>query len=157
MWLLSATGPEMAAADRLSGVLSDEEVRRRDALARGADRRLYATAHVGLRFVLGAYLGLAPERVELHRAACPLCGGPHGRPEVAARPPLHFSLSHAGSAVLCAVAGAPVGADVESAENVCASDWEFLPVLHPDERAGGGGGGGPRPRPPRPRGGGGRR
>ncbi|SEN90097.1 4'-phosphopantetheinyl transferase family protein [Actinacidiphila rubida] len=135
VWLLTATAREVEAGDRLSGVLSDVEQQRRDSLARAADRRLYVLAHVGLRVVLGDYLGLAPEQVELRRAPCPLCGEPHGRPEVAAAPPLHFSLSHSGTAALYAVAAAPVGADIESAGNLSATDWETLPVLHPAERA----------------------
>ena len=40
----------------------------------------------------------------------------HGRPYLPDLPDLHFSLSHSGDRVMCAVSGAPVGCDVEEAE-----------------------------------------
>jgi 4'-phosphopantetheinyl transferase len=131
--VLQATPAEAAAAERLADVLDAKEQKRAAGFVRPADRVLYLVAHVGLRLALGAYLGRAPGAVELRQAACPLCGGPHGRPEVVGEPGLHFSLSHAGAVVLCAVAAAPVGVDVESAAHIKAAS-ELLTALHPGER-----------------------
>ena len=39
--------------------------------------------------------------------------GPFGKPYLPARPDVHFSLSHSGSRVLCAVADRPVGCDIQ--------------------------------------------
>jgi 4'-phosphopantetheinyl transferase len=52
---------------------------------------------------------------------------------VAAEPPLHFSLSHAGEYALCGVAAAPVGVDLEAAAGVPGT--ELVPTtLHPAEQ-----------------------
>ncbi|MER7224223.1 4'-phosphopantetheinyl transferase superfamily protein, partial [Streptomyces rubradiris] len=58
---------------------------------------------------------LPPAGVALTRLPCPGCGGPHGRPAVAgpAGDRLHFSLSHTAGLALLALAGRPVGVDVE--------------------------------------------
>ncbi len=40
--------------------------------------------------------------------------GPHGKPFLPDHPEIHFSLSHTGSAALCALDGSPVGADIET-------------------------------------------
>ena len=39
--------------------------------------------------------------------------GEHGKPYLASEPGIHFSLSHTGNAVLCALDSRPVGADIE--------------------------------------------
>lgn len=39
--------------------------------------------------------------------------GEHGKPTLAEHPHIHFSLSHCQNAVLCAIADAPIGADIE--------------------------------------------
>jgi 4'-phosphopantetheinyl transferase len=133
VWRFHAITGEVAAATRMSGVLSTEERRRAAAFRRPADRDLYLVAHVGLRVLLGARLALPPAEVELRRAACPLCGDPHGRPETTADPPLHFSLSHAHGMALCALASSPVGVDVEASASV--PDTSLVPHLHPAEQA----------------------
>ena len=70
--------------------------------------------HVALRLVLGELTGSAPERLRFERR-CGHCGDSgHGKPHLADRPDLDFSLSHSGELVLIAVArGHRVGADVE--------------------------------------------
>ncbi|MGA5703329.1 4'-phosphopantetheinyl transferase family protein [Peterkaempfera bronchialis] len=132
--LLDAAGPgEARAAERLAAILAPEEQQRAASFVRAADRNLYLVAHVGLRLLLGACLGVPPAAVDLRRAPCPLCGALHGRPEVAAEPALHFSLSHSGTVALCAVAAEPVGVDVETSP-AGASGAELAGALHPMER-----------------------
>jgi 4'-phosphopantetheinyl transferase len=70
--------------------------------------------HVALRLLLGGLTGSAPEALRFERR-CGHCGGSgHGKPHLAGRSDLDFSLSHSGELVLIAVAsGRRVGADVE--------------------------------------------
>ncbi|ATZ22481.1 hypothetical protein SLAV_02850 [Streptomyces lavendulae subsp. lavendulae] len=70
-------------------------------------------AHLTLRRVLSAHRGVAPAELRFARRACPCCVGPHGRPVLAGSGTPHFSMSHTGGLVLIAVAGRPVGVDVE--------------------------------------------
>jgi 4'-phosphopantetheinyl transferase len=42
-----------------------------------------------------------------------ICRGEEGKPYFPSRPHLHFSLSHTGDLVLCALSSRPVGADIE--------------------------------------------
>jgi 4'-phosphopantetheinyl transferase len=94
-------------------VLSGDEAKRAAGFARAADRERYTVAHVMLRLLLAAYLGGDPAALPLFAEACPMCGGPHGRPAVAVEPRLHFSLSHGGMFALAAFASEPIGVDVE--------------------------------------------
>ncbi|WP_405443852.1 4'-phosphopantetheinyl transferase superfamily protein [Streptomyces avidinii] len=94
-------------------------------------RHRYLAAHLGVRVLLGSYLGLPPQEVPLTREDCPCCGEPHGRPAVTGNP-LHFSLSHTGDIAYIALAALPVGVDIEmtpSAETVT----DVIRSLHPDE------------------------
>ncbi|MFE0174048.1 4'-phosphopantetheinyl transferase family protein [Streptomyces sp. NPDC059002] len=117
----------------LAAVLGEEERARAARFHRAADRDTYAVTHLALRLVLGRILEVDPAAVPFTRHACPGCGGPHGRPGVAGDP-VHFSLSHSGRLGVVAVAGTPVGVDVErtaSAETAA----PLVPRLHPAERA----------------------
>jgi 4'-phosphopantetheinyl transferase len=132
LWLLRQAAAAGVTALDLSD-LDEHERRRAASFLRPADGLLYASAHLGLRRLLGAYLGLPAREVRFFRELCPGCGGPHGRPAVAASLPLHFSLSHSSGLALIGVAAVPVGVDIErllGAEtvDVCA------PALHPDEQ-----------------------
>jgi 4'-phosphopantetheinyl transferase len=128
--VLSVSGVRADRAD--VSVLDERERRRAVKFVREADRHSYLAAHIGLRHVLSRQLGLAPGQVEFIREACPNCGALHGRPAVAGHP-LHFSLSHGGDLVLVAVAGTPVGVDVEAVpdEQVAV---DLSTRLHPGEQ-----------------------
>ena len=118
-----------------AAVLDPEERARAAAFARAELRNRYTAAHVMLRQVLGGCLDLDPAAVRFAREDCPGCGGPHGRPVLAGeRRPLEFSLSHAGALVAVAVAGAPVGVDVEELPRP-GTVAEVSSALHPAERA----------------------
>ncbi|MGR4878980.1 4'-phosphopantetheinyl transferase family protein [Streptomyces sp. LARHCF249] len=126
----SVGGRPVAGAE---AVLDPAEQERAGRLLRPADRHRYLASHLGLRVLLGSYLGLAPQEVALVRETCPCCGGPHGRPAVAGGP-LHFSLSHSGDLAYLAFAAVPVGIDVEETPSAEAL-VDLLPLLHPAETA----------------------
>jgi 4'-phosphopantetheinyl transferase len=117
-------------ADRL---LDRGERARAAALHRVADQDGYRVAHVCLRMLLGAYLGVEPSDVTLVRQPCPVCRAPHGRPDVPGVP-LCFSVSRTAGLCLLAFADTAVGADIE---RLPASDVvsALTPTLHPREAA----------------------
>ncbi|MET8331368.1 4'-phosphopantetheinyl transferase superfamily protein [Streptomyces sp. NPDC005181] len=106
---------------------------RAERLLREGDRHRYLASHVGLRVLLGGYLGLTPAEVSMVREKCPCCGGPHGRPAVDGGA-LHFSLSHSDDVAYLAFAQVPVGVDVEGIPGAAAVA-DVLTTLHPAETA----------------------
>ncbi|MFJ7156701.1 4'-phosphopantetheinyl transferase family protein [Streptomyces sp. NPDC101118] len=125
--LLAGDGP---------GLLDAAERSRAARLVRDLDRRRYLAAHVGLRVLLGGYLGVPAGEVAFVREDCPGCGAPHGRPAPAGplAGTLHFSLSHSGDAALMAFSGRPVGVDVEAVPDAEATA-DLVETLHPREAA----------------------
>jgi 4'-phosphopantetheinyl transferase len=94
------------------------------------DRRRYQVAHVMLRRVLAAYLHARPRELSFRREPCPRCGGATGRPALEPAGPC-FSLAHSGDMVVIAVAGRPVGIDVERQPAGCVCS--LAGVLHADD------------------------
>ncbi|MFD3871732.1 4'-phosphopantetheinyl transferase family protein [Streptomyces sp. NPDC058623] len=133
LWLVDTSAYRAHASRHAPGTLDAQELARAAEFARAADRDGYVCAHVALRRLLGAYLGLAPREVTVERAPCSHCDEPHGRP-VLPGGALHFSLSHCTGLSLLAFADAPVGVDVEElvAPGVIADTAD---VLHPREAA----------------------
>ncbi len=116
--------------------LLDERERARHArFHQDADRRRYQAAHIGVRLLLGGYLGVEPQRLRFgHR--CRHCGADHGKPYVADPPTtLDFSLTHSGDQVAVAVAVEPVGIDVEQLDRGNDIDSVARVALSPDELA----------------------
>ncbi|WP_432040500.1 4'-phosphopantetheinyl transferase family protein [Streptomyces cucumeris] len=138
VWLLRIP-PAVAAAEAAAGMLDGRERDRAARFRHTTLRERYVASHVGLRTLLGGYLGADPAAVEFTRDLCgmPDCDKPHGRPALAGDPTLCFSLSHAGDAALCAVAGVTVGADIEEREPRRAGTrlTGLVGQLHPGERA----------------------
>ncbi|MHC0431224.1 4'-phosphopantetheinyl transferase family protein [Streptomyces sp. O3] len=134
VWLVRRPRLETAAELLDLSELSDAERRRTASFVRPADAVTYASAHVALRRLLGAYLGLPARDVPFVREPCPECVEPHGRPAVAhPDPPLHFSLAHSHGMAVVAVSHTVVGVDVErlpraETVEVCA------PSLHAGEQ-----------------------
>ncbi|MEU6895974.1 4'-phosphopantetheinyl transferase superfamily protein [Streptomyces sp. NPDC046557] len=134
IWMLRRPRLDEAAELLETGELSDAERERAASFVRPSDGITYASAHIGLRRLLGAYLGTAPQDVPFVREPCPGCAEPHGRPAVAhPDPPLHFSLAHSHGMAAVAVSSAVAGIDVErlprdETVDVC------TPALHPGER-----------------------
>jgi 4'-phosphopantetheinyl transferase len=98
-----------------------------------ADRHRYQAAHVLLRRVLSGYVGDPPGQLVVRRAACPQCGGPDGRPVLSAAGGPQFSLAHSGDAAAVAVAGQPVGVDVEQEPRGCMCS--MTSAMHPTDAA----------------------
>ncbi|MEW2414990.1 4'-phosphopantetheinyl transferase superfamily protein [Streptomyces sp. NPDC046866] len=117
--------------DEALRLLDADERGRADRFVRPGDRHRYLASHVGLRVLLGGYLGLAPEKVSLVREECPCCAEPHGRPAVAGGG-VQFSLSHSEDLAYLAFAAAPVGIDVEGLPPAEAVE-DVLGILHPAE------------------------
>lgn len=69
----------------------------------------------GKRLCLAAYLLLMDAlRAEYGLSEPPVFDySPEGKPFIAARPDIHFNLSHSGNVAICAVSDRPVGVDVE--------------------------------------------
>ncbi|MCX4629799.1 4'-phosphopantetheinyl transferase superfamily protein [Streptomyces sp. NBC_01443] len=119
--------------DEAPALLDANERERAQRLVRAEDRHRFLASHVGLRVLLGGYLGLAPQDVALVREDCPCCDGPHGRPAVAGGA-VQFSLSHSDELAYLAFAGVPVGIDVEATPSAAAVA-DVLTSLHPAETA----------------------
>ncbi|GAA0661139.1 4'-phosphopantetheinyl transferase superfamily protein [Kitasatospora atroaurantiaca] len=136
VWRVAATPANSRAAEAARAALSEEETRRAGTFHKPADRALYLVAHVALRLLLGEQLGLPAGAVVLGRAACPGCGGPHGRPVTVSGPSVEFSLSHTGGLAVIALARDVVGVDVEQRGPFEeAAGLDIASQLHPAERA----------------------
>lgn len=135
VWSLDTTLARVAGrpVERAGEILDAGERDRAARLVRPGDRLRYVASHLGLRVLLGGYLGLAPEQVGLVREDCPCCGGPHGRPAVAGGA-VHFSLSHSGDLAYYAFARLPVGIDVEQVPDA-KTLASVVNSLHPTETA----------------------
>ncbi|WP_282698238.1 4'-phosphopantetheinyl transferase superfamily protein [Streptomyces sp. CC208A] len=133
LWLVPTDTHHTTAARHAPLVLDPSELARAQEFRRPGDRATYLCAHVGLRRLLGAHLGITPRSVTMKRAPCPCCGEPHGRP-VLPDGRLHFSLSHCEGLSLIAVATRPIGVDIERVPppHLVA---EAAEVLHPAEAA----------------------
>lgn len=78
-----------------------------------ADRQRSRTGRALLRALAAQVTGDDPASI-VFVTRCPVCGDDgHGRPRVAGNDTLFTSVAHAGDAVLAAVAGVPIGVDVE--------------------------------------------
>ncbi|WP_405886324.1 4'-phosphopantetheinyl transferase superfamily protein (plasmid) [Streptomyces sp. NBC_01136] len=134
-WVLEVPEAGVASLPGLC-LLDVAERERMAAFVHEADRVQYAFAHIALRKALGDWLGMAPAKLSFAREACPCCGGPHGRPILAASSaaPVEFSLSHGGRMVAIALARVAVGVDVEPVPDEQVAT-KVSARLHPDERA----------------------
>jgi len=101
-----------------------------------ADRHRYQVAHMTLRRVLAGYTGTPAGQLSLGREQCPHCGAA-GKPVLLPGPGADtvpsFSLAHSGDMVIVAVAGRPVGVDVERDAAGCVCS--LAEALHPADAA----------------------
>jgi 4'-phosphopantetheinyl transferase len=116
--------------------LDGGERSRAEAFMFPADRHRYQVAHMMLRRVLASYTDTPPGRLPLGRQQCPHCGAA-GKPILLPGPGADtvpsFSLAHSGDTVIVAVAGRPVGVDVERDAAGCVCS--LAGALHPADAA----------------------
>ena len=75
LWLIRTPVFREEAAARAGSVLEESETAKAAAFKRLTDRHTYQAAHVGLRLLLGAYLGVAPAGVPIGTEVMPPGGG----------------------------------------------------------------------------------
>ncbi|MEI6074230.1 MAG: 4'-phosphopantetheinyl transferase superfamily protein [Verrucomicrobiota bacterium] len=130
VWLAPVPHSE-AHYSRFAKVLSRDEIRRTEQFKHREARCEFVFGRFMLRTILGAYLNLAPAKVEFDYQ-------PRGKPGLAtvhAENNLHFNQSHAGGLTAIALTrGRDVGIDIESIATV--ENWDELTelVFSPGER-----------------------
>jgi 4'-phosphopantetheinyl transferase len=98
-------------AEQCRSWLSEDERGRAARFISQQDQLRFVLAHGGLRAVLGRYVGLGPDAVELGRSEA---GKPFVRKERRGQSAITFNMSHAHGRVLIAVSmGREVGVDLE--------------------------------------------
>ncbi|TWU00419.1 4'-phosphopantetheinyl transferase psf-1 [Botrimarina colliarenosi] len=102
-WRLDADSQRVAQAQQL---LSEEERARATAFSREDVRRRFVLGRGELRRSLGELAGAPPQTLAF-------CYGKAGKPALVGDGSLHFNLAHTGDLAICAIAGEPVGVDVE--------------------------------------------
>jgi 4'-phosphopantetheinyl transferase len=92
--------------ERIASCLSAEERERRDRITLERERSRFAVSRGALRVILGHCAGRDASALRLRREAL-------GKPRLQGLDGLEFSVSHSRDVGLVAVAGVPVGVDVE--------------------------------------------
>jgi len=129
--VVASLGLARPAGDPASWLDADERARAAR-LHDATDRHRWLVSHVALRLLLGASLEVHPSAVDVVREACPRCGGPHGRPELASGRPLRFSLSRSeGHALIALRRGLDVGVDLEAASTSTSASSPAPAALRP--------------------------
>jgi 4'-phosphopantetheinyl transferase len=114
-----------------TGLLDERELDVADRLRDDRIRHDYVAAHVLARLTLADATGARPAAIRFKRTRT-------GRPAIAhprSARHLRFSLSHADGVAICAVAPAPIGADVEYVAGMVDPDGLADTICSPDERA----------------------
>ncbi|HET6575902.1 MAG TPA: 4'-phosphopantetheinyl transferase superfamily protein [Fimbriiglobus sp.] len=113
VWQASLDAPPVAMAE-LEAVLAPEERARGERFKHLRVRDRFVRARGLLRVLLGRYLGCPA-------AAVPVGVAPDGKP-VLTTGGVEFNISHTGGLVVIAVAGRPVGVDIEAVREVANAD-----------------------------------
>jgi 4'-phosphopantetheinyl transferase len=127
------------ASPRHAELLDETERQRWAAYRREADRERFLVGCALAKTAIATYTGQPPAEVSFDRT-CPRCGRPHGKPAIDGGG-LEHSVAHSGDLVAVAVAGAPVGVDVEQLDGRPRQPGDGDPealarmVLADDERA----------------------
>ena len=110
VWGFSLDG-SLSFVEQCRSWLSEDERGRAARFISQQDQRRFVLAHGGLRAVLGRYLGLSPDAVELGRSEA---GKPFVRKERRGQSAITFNMSHAhGRALIAVSTGREVGVDLE--------------------------------------------
>ncbi|MDQ6713098.1 MAG: 4'-phosphopantetheinyl transferase superfamily protein [Candidatus Dormibacteraeota bacterium] len=108
-WSVELDGVPRAQVEVAAGVLSADERARAERIQSPQRRRRWIACRCVLREVLARYCRTPPQRINFRY-------GPYGKPEIAADEsacPIYFSVSHSQGQAVYAVAGKPVGVDLE--------------------------------------------
>jgi len=101
-------------------------------LRRDSDRRSFIVAHAALRHMLANVAGIPQSSLRIWRDE-------NGKPHLANRecdaPPIHFNVSHTNGLAAVAIAGHPVGIDVEAMRDIVDMTSLAQSVLAPESIA----------------------
>lgn len=115
LWLDEPSGAALE-----SGSLTSEELARAGTFSVPAAAHRYATARALVRRAAGEVLGMAPASLDLGRR-CPACDATdHGPPDLPGSG-LRISVAHCDGLVGVAIAGGPVGLDLERVRALASS------------------------------------
>jgi 4'-phosphopantetheinyl transferase len=121
-WLVDITGRADSAALE---TLSSRERARAARFVFAEHRHRFELAHIALRLVLSARLGIPAAQVEFFE-------GPHGKPSLATDVDLAFNMSHSDALALIMIArlprGSEIGVDIEALRPV--KDARSLAAIH---------------------------
>ena len=125
VWLVRL--PQHPLADAVTNDLIsrlDDDTRHRVLRYEQPERDRTLVGHAALRRLLAPELGIDAAAITLTRL-CATCGSTdHGKPSLAGVPDIEFSLSHSADLVAVAIAGVPVGVDVERRST--GTDWASI-------------------------------
>ncbi|PNG27829.1 4'-phosphopantetheinyl transferase family protein [Methylocella silvestris] len=106
LWLVEAA-PDPERIATAESLLSFDEIARADRFYRLEDRARAVLSRAALRLIVGEAAGIAPEKLAFSL-------GPFGKPLLAARPDLHFNVSHSGELALIGLSAERIiGVDIE--------------------------------------------
>lgn len=117
IWVISISA-SMRLIDRLSSILSADELVRAGRYHHDRDRRRFEVSRIALRLILGGMLNQHPGEIVFSVSD-------NKKPFVAGSP-LQYNISHAGDMILIAVSRYEVGVDVEKIDY----DFDGSDVLH---------------------------
>lgn len=119
---------ESALASANGDELNQRERETAERFAHRIDRDRYWASHIGLRRILGGYVGVDPAELQFEF-------GNANKPFLAGKGPMpRFSLSHSGGWAIIAVAQTPLGADVECPRDLANLDLMVARWCTPRER-----------------------
>lgn len=115
--------------ERLKDYLADDELAKAACYHFASDRRRSIVRRAALRTILAGYLAIEP-------AAIRFTYGPQGKPAVATPGvEIHFNASHSGELALVAVAGQPLGVDLERCREMADAELVARRFFTPNEVA----------------------
>ncbi len=99
-------------SDRMTLILSQDEIRRARAFRFEQDQSRYIQAHAVLRLLLSKYAGIVPQNLKFQE-------GLHGKPALVSVSPLYFNLSHTKDMMAVALSSSrEIGVDIEKQDDM---------------------------------------
>ena len=105
IWRLQLSA-NLHLVNTIESILSADELVRSGGYLQEKDRQRFVLSRVMLRTILAKYLNRSAGHIEFEISEC-------RKPSVRSVTDLHYNVSHAGDWVLIAIAGSPVGIDIE--------------------------------------------